>query len=432
MDNNSNESKYTSNVFISQLNKIYNLKENSIFSDEEFNSKKNQFIIDLMNKGISQELDDFLSDILILKDKNILTIDEIKEIKNSFASKEIEKEENPVELNSKYYCGDCESEIELSPEEIKKGKFICPNCSATNLLGNNIEAESKVVKDEETEVGKDEETEVAKEEEIEVVKDEVMELNPEANDYYCRFCNELIELDKEEIEKAEFTCPICGKLNSIDISEANLNLRENNTSNTDIDKSTDDLIVCKHCNKTFNKNFTIVSQDGILCKYCGEMNLFSSDEKLREVRREVINQQNYQPSKKKLSATAKVFITLGSIVFVLFVSLYIIINIDYNESQKKKYELEQKRIKEEKEQREFDLKNKSSEEINREYDNWQKENKKERENAEWEKKRKEREDEVKRQYNSPEMQKARDRDLQMQKEADKKEMEYLKKRYLDK
>jgi len=212
MDNTSKDNKYTSEAFISQLNKIYSLKENSIFSDEEYKNRKIQFIIDLINKGISQSLDNFLSDILTLKDKNILTIEEIKQIKNSLTSKEIKTEEKQNEDKSqsnKYYCGDCKSEIELSQEEIKKNLYICPNCSAINSLDGNSEAN--------------------------VVYEKETEINPKSNDYYCRFCNNKIELKEEDIVKAEFICSSCGKLNSIgnestQVSTATLSLPiENHT-----------------------------------------------------------------------------------------------------------------------------------------------------------------------------------------------------------
>lgn len=409
MDSTSKDSKYTSEAFISQLNKIYSLKENSIFSDEEYKNRKIQFIIDLINKGISQSLDNFLSDILTLKDKNILTVEEIKQIKSSLTSKEIkteEKQNEDISQSNKYYCGDCKSEIELSQEEIKKNLYICPNCNAINSLDGNSEAN--------------------------VVYEKETEINPKSNDYYCRFCNEKTELEEEDTVKSEIICPRCDKLNSIGDNNSNLNLKEENSFETETNNTNNNIIICKHCKKTFDVFFTIANENGILCPYCGEMNLLSPGEQPREIPNKVIKQQNNLSSKKKLSRPAKFFITLGAILFVLYIGLSIIANIELKETEKKKYELEQKRIKEEKEQLEFNLKNKSSEEINREYDNWQKENKKERENAEWEKKRKEREDEVKRQYNSTEMQKARDRDLQKQKEADQRELDYLKERYLKK
>jgi len=137
MSNLKMEEKFTSESFKSQLNKIYSLKENSMFSVEEYTNKKFQLIIDLINKGISQSLDDFLSEILILKENNILNVEEIKQIKNSLTSNNIQKDDNPNENISKsntFYCGDCKSEIELSSEEIKNNKFICPNCSAMNSI----------------------------------------------------------------------------------------------------------------------------------------------------------------------------------------------------------------------------------------------------------------------------------------------------------
>lgn len=143
MTEGSNE-KYTSERFISELTKIHSLKENELYSKDEYNEKKVAIIVDVINKGISQNLDDFLTDILMLKDKDILNIDEIKQIKASFSSKfENVTTVSPQEIN--YYCENCKIELELTPEEISKGIFICPDCNAMNFIDGKNETESKEI-----------------------------------------------------------------------------------------------------------------------------------------------------------------------------------------------------------------------------------------------------------------------------------------------
>lgn len=159
------EDKLTSESFISQLNKINSLKENSIYSNEEYTNKKIQLIIDLINKGISQNLDDFLSDILSLKEKNILSLEEIKQIKSSLASKKNNKENTSFE-----------SKPEINKESVKSNSY--------------------------------------------------------QDDYSCCFCGDIVDLEKEEIEKKEFICPACGKLNKIEDHKNNINSNKKNTGNT--------------------------------------------------------------------------------------------------------------------------------------------------------------------------------------------------------
>jgi len=91
MNNQINNNKFSSELFITQLDKINSFKENGIYTEEEYANKKIKLIIDLINNGISEELDDFLSKILILKEKNILAIDEIKQIKNSLFNKDLKR-----------------------------------------------------------------------------------------------------------------------------------------------------------------------------------------------------------------------------------------------------------------------------------------------------------------------------------------------------
>lgn len=83
----SNIMKYSSDIFISEITKIIKLKENNIYSDEEYIIKKKDLITDLSSKEITQGINDFLSCLLVLKENNILTVEEINQIKTSLSQK---------------------------------------------------------------------------------------------------------------------------------------------------------------------------------------------------------------------------------------------------------------------------------------------------------------------------------------------------------
>jgi len=73
--------KYNSVEFITDLKKIYNLYKNSLLNEQEFNLRKNSFFKRIKEFGIKEDAEDFLSSILILNEENILTKDELIEIK---------------------------------------------------------------------------------------------------------------------------------------------------------------------------------------------------------------------------------------------------------------------------------------------------------------------------------------------------------------
>lgn len=75
-------SKYSSQTFIYDLKKIYNLNKNSLLTDEELKVRKEAILKKIDNYGIKDNVEDFLISILVLKEDNILTKDEIINIKN--------------------------------------------------------------------------------------------------------------------------------------------------------------------------------------------------------------------------------------------------------------------------------------------------------------------------------------------------------------
>lgn len=82
-DNEANEiNKYHASTFISDLNKIYNLKKNSLLTEVEYNLRKEAILKRIENYGIRDSAEDFLNSILVLKESNILTKDELIDIKN--------------------------------------------------------------------------------------------------------------------------------------------------------------------------------------------------------------------------------------------------------------------------------------------------------------------------------------------------------------
>lgn len=203
MDNISNDSKYTSESFISQLNKIFRLKENNIFSVEEFNNKKIQIIIDLINNGISQSLDDFLSEILILRENNILTVEEIKQIKASLVSKgnKNNDDSSDTEINNStndiIICKHCNKVFNKNFTISNQDGIVCKYCGKTNSISIHTKTEANIINDSET------------------TESNIKDIN-----YFCSSCGLQVKLENDEIEKADFICPTCGKLNKLEKDSA--------------------------------------------------------------------------------------------------------------------------------------------------------------------------------------------------------------------
>lgn len=173
----SSNGKYTSERFISEITKIYNLKENEVYSINEFTEKKAAIINNVINKGISQNLDDFLTDILMLKEKGILNIDEIKQIKSSLSIKvKNVSTALPEEIN--YYCGNCKNKLNITLEDINKGIYFCRACSATNSITN---------------------------------------LNrPNNGTIICKDCNTAFSIDFKIVDQERVQCPHCDAMNPLE------------------------------------------------------------------------------------------------------------------------------------------------------------------------------------------------------------------------
>lgn len=136
MDNKSNDSKYSADSFISELRKIKKINESGVYSLEEYENRKLEILLDLLNKGTSQKYEDFLSDILVLKEEDILNLKEINQIKESFIyNKKIEDGTSVISsVDYNYICTNCGIEVELNENEISKNEFVCPSCSVKNYL----------------------------------------------------------------------------------------------------------------------------------------------------------------------------------------------------------------------------------------------------------------------------------------------------------
>lgn len=79
--------KYTSDSFIHEIQKYYRLKINNIFTNEEFNERLNNIFSNLKINGITEMPEDFLSNVIELKVKGILTSEEINKIKDIIITK---------------------------------------------------------------------------------------------------------------------------------------------------------------------------------------------------------------------------------------------------------------------------------------------------------------------------------------------------------
>ena len=69
-------------TFIENLKNSHKLFINEIYSEEEFLSKKKSIMGDLYSKKLSCSVEDFLTELIVLKKQEILTSDEINKIKN--------------------------------------------------------------------------------------------------------------------------------------------------------------------------------------------------------------------------------------------------------------------------------------------------------------------------------------------------------------
>jgi len=142
--------EYNSEKFISEIHKVKNLRENEVYSEDEYLKRKYDIINNLTNKGISQSLEDFLLEIIPLKKNNILTGEEINQIKSSLSDKSDIKQSNTSNLNieectairddslpagfNSYFCGKCNFEIELDGKNVKNKSFVCTKCNSLNKI----------------------------------------------------------------------------------------------------------------------------------------------------------------------------------------------------------------------------------------------------------------------------------------------------------
>lgn len=134
--------KYNSNKLVKELTRIFDFKNSGLYTEEEFSKRKINIIINLINEGINENLEDFLVSIIPLKEKGILSLEDINQIKSSFLTKEnISHSENSstnAEENTDseftYVCSNCNDEMELESGEIKNKKFVCPNCGTLNRI----------------------------------------------------------------------------------------------------------------------------------------------------------------------------------------------------------------------------------------------------------------------------------------------------------
>lgn len=158
-----NNLKYNSNKLVNELTRIFDFKNSGLYTEEEYSKRKVNIIINVINEGINENLEDFLLGLIPLKEKGVLSLDDITQIKSSLSPKngfiseltkiynlkvnEVYTEESisnvknnvtkNVEIaNSKfrYFCCSCNAEIELEPRELKNKRFVCPDCRTLNKI----------------------------------------------------------------------------------------------------------------------------------------------------------------------------------------------------------------------------------------------------------------------------------------------------------
>ena len=75
------DNKIKADEFAEKLKKVHKLHANNIYSDDEYKLKKMAIISELASKKINGAPDDFLASLVVLKEQNILDIEEINKIK---------------------------------------------------------------------------------------------------------------------------------------------------------------------------------------------------------------------------------------------------------------------------------------------------------------------------------------------------------------
>jgi len=110
-----NNLKYNSNKLVNELTRIFDFKNSGLYTEEEFSKRKIDIIINLINKGITENIEDFLVKIIPLKERGILNLEDITQIKSSLTEKaKAENEDVMNEASSLYFV------VESSIDEIKE------------------------------------------------------------------------------------------------------------------------------------------------------------------------------------------------------------------------------------------------------------------------------------------------------------------------
>ena len=206
-----------------------------------------------------------------------------------------QKEKKMGVLRYLYICNYCNQEIEINDEEYNKGSFICPSCEVEvfidpekiKIISQPEEIGSKKTKfiyncylcDEEIEL---EESELNNDtitcpncnKELSIEKLMMSEEEPQKDkktktflySFTCEYCDEEIELNKEDIVKGSFICPAC----DLEVIIDNSKLILNSTVEREVDKSPF-FYTCKYCSKDNELSEGEISNGYYICPGCFEL-----------------------------------------------------------------------------------------------------------------------------------------------------------------
>lgn len=134
LNNSIYESLYTSKKFSSELLLVYNFKRKGLYNDTDYINKRNEIISDLLEKGISENLEMFLEGIHILIEKKIISDEDISKIKTELCNnKKIYPVIIPQESKERII-----EKIIVEEKTISDNQIFCFNCGNKIIKGSNF------------------------------------------------------------------------------------------------------------------------------------------------------------------------------------------------------------------------------------------------------------------------------------------------------
>lgn len=138
--------KYSSSEIISEFEKTKKLYDSNIYNSEEYLTRKNEIINDLFKRDIEQKYEDFLINLIVLKEKGILEDDDITKLKEwSFSRQNEIKHLNKESVNdNNIRCTFCNTNIIANSASEKSGYAYCFACKKYTNITPSIKSEKNL------------------------------------------------------------------------------------------------------------------------------------------------------------------------------------------------------------------------------------------------------------------------------------------------